>query len=189
MNNVEHTITVEELKQGSDLLFKQIYNDNRDKFINFARRYNVSHDDIIDVYQDAYVAFYNNVKSGKLEVLTSSVSTYLISIGKYLIFDKMKKNSKTINPDFDLTIVRKDEVVVDAFEIETEDLTTEQRLMKKHFATLGKQCQELLNLFYYRGFTIKDILELGKYNSENVIKSTKSRCMKSLKEKIIANPN
>ncbi|MBU2939425.1 sigma-70 family RNA polymerase sigma factor [Lacinutrix sp. C3R15] len=187
MHRVQENITVQDLKQGSDLLFKSIYEENRSKFLNFAKKYNLSQDDNIDVYQDAYIIFYNNVMQGKVTEFTSSISTYLFSIGKYLIFDKMKKNNKTINPDFDLSIVREKEALVDpALELEQQELTTEQILLKKYFVTLGKKCQELLTLFYYRGFTIKDIIEAGDYTSENVVKSAKSRCMKTLKERINA---
>ena len=188
MHRVENNITIEDLKQGSDLLFKKIYEDNRDKFLSFARKYNLPQDDNIDVYQDAYIIFYNNVMQGKVQEFTSSISTYLFSIGKFLIFDKMKKNNKTINPDFDLSIVREKEDLVDSeLELEQQELSTEQVLLKKYFATLGKKCQELLTLFYYRGFTIKDIIETGNYTTENVVKSSKSRCMKTLKERINAN--
>ena len=188
MNKVEH-ITIEDLKKGSDSLYKLVYENNREKFINFARRYNLQDEDIIDAYQDAYIAFYNNVVDGKLTILTSSVSTYIISIGKYLIFDKMKRNNKTINPDLDLSLVRNEYEIVSAFEIETENLTTEKELLKKHFIHLGEKCKNLLTLFYYRGYTIKDILELGDYNNENVVKSAKSRCLKTLKERIKASLN
>ena len=187
MHKVQEDITIEDLKQGSDLLFKRIYEENRGKFINFARRYKLPEDDNIDIYQDAYIIFYENVMSGKIKNLTSSISTYIISVGKYLIFDKMKKNNKTINPDFDLSLIKKDEEVTNELVLDEIDLTPEQELLQKYFVTLGKQCQELLTLFYYRGFTIKDILEQGNYNSENVIKSSKSRCMKTLKERINTN--
>ncbi|TYB79393.1 RNA polymerase sigma factor [Bizionia myxarmorum] len=190
MESVQENITIEDLKQGSDRLFKEIYEDNREKFLNFARKYNLSQDDTIDVYQDAYIIFYNNVMEGKIEGFTSSISTYLFSIGKYLIFDKMRKNNKTINPDFDLSLIRERDALVDAsFDLDLDDLTTEQVLLKKHFSTLGKKCQELLTLFYYRGYTIKDIIETSEYTSENVVKSAKSRCMKTLKERINSNSN
>ncbi len=190
MQSVQENITIEDLKKGSDLLFKRIYEDNRDKFLNFARKYNLPQDDTIDVYQDAYIIFYNNVMQGKVEEFTSSISTYLFSIGKYLIFDKMKKNNKTINPDFDLSLIRERDELVDAsFDLDPNDLTTEQILLKKYFGTLGSKCQELLTLFYYRGYTIKDIIETSEYTSENVVKSAKSRCMKTLKERINSNSN
>ncbi|MBW1296413.1 RNA polymerase sigma factor [Aquimarina litoralis] len=178
------TITLDDLKQGSDAVLKQVYEDNRDKFINFAKRYNISDDDILDVYQDAYIVFYDNVMNGRIQNFTSTISTYVISIGKYIILDKLKKANRTVNPDFDISLVRPKEELIDHLDIDTEELTKEQQLLYQHFNTLGKKCKELLDLFYYRGFTIGDILELKIYNSENVIKSTKSRCLKTLKERI-----
>lgn len=187
MDTVDLDITIEELQSGSEIIYKQIYENNRAKFINFARRYNLDDDDIIDVYQDAYIAFYTNVMSGKLQTLTSSISTYIIGIGKFMIFDVLKKNNKMQTVDFDISLLQKDTKIIDTIEIETEVLTSQQRLLEKYFKTLGKQCQELLTLFYYRGFTIKEILNKGDYNNENVVKSAKSRCMKTLKERIKLN--
>lgn len=178
------SITLKDLKEGKDDVLKIIYEDNRPKFLNFAKRYNLPEDDVIDIYQEAYIAFYDNVMNGKITSFTSSISTYIISIGKYIIFDTLKKNKRTIRPDFDISILRDKDELVDHLEIETEELTTEQELLYKHFSALGTKCKELLDLFYYRGFTIKDILEHTDYNTENVIKSTKSRCMKTLKERI-----
>ncbi len=180
-------ITLEELKQGSNKILRRVYEENRDKFLNWARRYHLSEEENIDIYQDAYVIFYDNVMSGKVESFTSSISTYLFGIGKYLIFDQMKKNKKKVSSEFDLTIVGEEDELVNTLEIEEDGLNAEQKLLQKYFGTLGKQCQELLNLFYYRGFTINEIMEYSEYNSENVVKAAKSRCMKTLRERIAAN--
>lgn len=186
MQESSRTNTLEELRQGSELAFKQVYEQNRDKFLNFARRYHLSDEENIDLYQDAYIIFHENVMNGKIKELTSSISTYLFSIGKYLIFDRMRKNKKTVNSDYNLEIVRNDESLVETLDFEDAELTPEQVLLRKHFATLGKQCQELLTLFYYRGYTIKEIMNAVDYNSENVVKAAKSRCMKTLRERIQA---
>jgi len=178
------SITLQDLKAGSDDVLQMVYEENRPKFLNFAKRYNLPDEDIVDAYQEAYIAFYDNVMNGKIESFTSSISTYIISIGKYIIYDTLKKNKKRLNVDFDLSILKTKDELIDELDIETETLTTEQKLLYKHFSALGKKCQQLLDLFYFRGFTIKDILEHTDYNSENVIKSAKSRCMKTLKERI-----
>jgi RNA polymerase sigma-70 factor (ECF subfamily) len=180
-------ITLEDLRKGSDKALKQVYEENRDKFLNFARRYHLSDEENIDVYQDAYIIFYDNVMSGKVESFSSSISTYLFGIGKYLIFDRMKKNKKEVSSKFDLSVVGKEDELVNGFEMEEQELTTEQILLQKHFGAIGKQCQELLTLFYYRGYTIQEIMEAENYNSENVVKAAKSRCMKTLRERIQAN--
>jgi len=184
MENVQAEITLEDLRKGSQKTLRNVYEDNRDKFLNYAKRYHLSEDENIDIYQDAYVIFYDNVMSGKIESFTSSISTYLFSIGKYLIFDQMRKNKKTVSGNFDLSLVGATDEQTNSFEMERPELTTEQALLQKHFSTLGAKCQELLSLFYYRGFTIQEIMESENYNSENVVKATKSRCMKTLRERI-----
>ncbi len=189
MQESSRTNTLDELRQGSEIALRRVYEENRDKFLNFARRYHLSDEENIDIYQDAYIIFHNNVMSGKVEELTSSVSTYLFSIGKYLIFDRMRKNKKTVGSSYNLEIVKDDASLVETLDFDEGGLTPEQELLRKHFGTLGKQCQELLTLFYYRGYSIDEIMEAGNYNSQNVVKSAKSRCMKSLKERIAANSN
>jgi RNA polymerase sigma-70 factor (ECF subfamily) len=176
-------ISIEALKKGDDTLFKKLYEDHREQFINFARRYDLERDDIIDVYQDAYIIFYNNVLSGTLTTLTSSVSTYLFSIGKHLIYNKLKKVPKTVRLTEQIHL-NYDSSNLEDISFTQDTLTTEQQLLRKHFAALGAQCKTLLSLFYYRGFTIKEIVESTAYTNENVVKSAKSRCMKTLKARI-----
>lgn len=187
MQEKQKAIALEDLKQGSDSVLKKVYEENRDKFLNFARRYHLSEEENIDIYQDAYIIFYDNIMSGKVKEFTSSISTYLFGIGKYLIFDQMKKNKNTVRSEYDLSAVGKEDELVSTLEIEERGLSPEQELLQKHFSTLGKKCQELLTLFYYRGYTINEIMKAENYNSENVVKASKSRCMKSLRELIQAN--
>ncbi|MBJ2173231.1 sigma-70 family RNA polymerase sigma factor [Aureibaculum sp. A20] len=176
--------TLEKLRKGDEAAFKRIYEENREKFLNFAKRYNLSDDENIDAYQDAYVIFYENIMSGKIENFTSSISTYLFSIGKYLIMDILKKNKKQVSSEFNLSIVKEDDNFMETIEIEEKSISKEQQLLLTYFETLGKKCQELLTLFYYRGYTINEIMKKESYNSENVVKSQKSRCMKTLRERI-----
>ncbi len=186
MDKVSENNTLESLRRGDEATFKRIYEENREKFLNFAKRYNLSEDENIDAYQDAYVIFYENVMSGKVKSFTSSISTYLFSIGKYLIMDNIKKNKKQVSSEFNLSRVEADDNLIETIEIDEPTLTKEQLLLVKYFDTLGKKCQELLTLFYYRGYTIQEIMEKENYNSENVVKSQKSRCMKTLRERIKA---
>jgi len=187
MENTQANITLEELRKGSESTLRKVYEENRDKFLNYAKKFNLTEDENVDIYQDAYVIFYDNVMSGKIERFTSSISTYLFGIGKYLIFDQIRKNKKTVGSNYNLSLVGETDEFMSSIEIEKPDLTTEQKLLQKYFGTLGKKCQELLTLFYYRGYTIAEIMQAESYNSENVVKAAKSRCMKTLKERIKEN--
>ena len=63
----------------------------KDEFVNFCRKFNISQDKILDIYQDSMIAFYENVVSGKLSEMSSTIKTYIFSIGKYSIYNMLKK--------------------------------------------------------------------------------------------------
>lgn len=169
------------LKESDKEALKMVYLDNRIPFINFARKFHLSDDDIVDVYQDAIIAMQEKAVKGEIENLTCSIRTYLFGIGKYMLFDKARKNNKKVA---DFPLEKEDynySKITDDF-LEAPDKLT--LLLAKGFASLGKKCKEILHLFYYRGFTIDEISEKLNYENKNVVKSQKSRCIKQLKEKI-----
>ncbi|HQD12600.1 MAG TPA: sigma factor, partial [Chitinophagales bacterium] len=90
MNEAEHTI--KQLREGDELTISSVYKSNREKFISYARRFDINREDIIDIYQDAIIALTENAKKGLLDGLKSEISTYLFSIGKYMIYNHLKKN-------------------------------------------------------------------------------------------------
>lgn len=171
-----------DLKSDDRLKLKAIYNRYRAEFLGFGQRYHLDKDALADIYQEAFLALRKNALSGKLNELNCSMKTYLFGIGKYMIFDihKEKKKRVTYEPNLHLA----DE---DPFEVELETtpaLTQEQQLLRTYFKELGEKCRQVLTLFYYRGLSIKEIAEQAGYNSENVVKAQKSRCLKQLREKI-----
>jgi RNA polymerase sigma factor (sigma-70 family) len=178
---IEHQLILL-LKQSDEDALKMVYIENRKPFINFARKFNVSEDDIVDVYQDAIIALHEKAIKGELDDLTCTIRTYLLGIGKYMLYEKARKNNKKVS---DFPIEKEDynyrEINYVFLDGESNQL---QRLLQKAFSTLGKKCKEVLTLFYYRGYTIEEISEKLNYENKNVAKSQKSRCIKQLKEKI-----
>ena len=134
------------LKNSDKKALEKVYLENRVSFINFARKFNVSDEDIIDVYQDAIIALQEKAVEGKLADLKCSISTFLFGIGKYMLFDKARKNNKKV-ADFKLENEAYNyKEMSDSFLDETPNEF--QILLQKGFATLGKKCKEVLTLFY-----------------------------------------
>lgn len=166
------------LKQDNAQALKKVYLEYRSPFRSFAMKYRLQRADILDIYQDAIIALRYNAMMGKLDDLDSSLKTYLFSIGKYMIYQKLKEH-------------RKRSLVREAVEAPSPELppylnlygapTEEQRRLQTAFARLGPQCRELLRLFYFRGFSLGEIADAMKYRSKDVVKSQKSRCLRSLK--------
>lgn len=162
--------------QGSKAL-EQLYRSYREDFLAFAKKYQATEEDILDVYQDAIIAFFENVSSGKIEQLSSSIKTYLFSIGKYKLIDKLKQKNKESNISH-LDQIK--EPLEDSFE-EQIVLTHRQVQLREAINELGGQCKDLLILFYYRQYSIEAIKIEMDYKNENTVKANKSRCMKSLR--------
>lgn len=85
---------IESLKKNDEKAIRDFYDENKNGFFLFAKRYNLQADDICGLYQDVIVALLENAKKGKIDDLKSSLSTYLIGIGKVMIFQKFKKESR-----------------------------------------------------------------------------------------------
>ncbi len=136
-------------------------------------------EDVSDVYQDTIIAFYENILSGKLTELTSSLKTYIFSIGKYSIYNKLKKVNKTISLDRQ----HLENLDLQAIDFQFEH-TQKSSLVKEAMIKLGERCRRILVLFYYHSYTIEALKHELEYKNENVVRSHKSRCLKNLKDLI-----
>lgn len=172
----ESSALIDALKKGDEKAIRTFYNDHKNGFILFAKRYNLGQDDLIDIYQDAIIALIENARKGKLDDLKSTVATYLFGIGKFMIFQKFKRDGKTVPlDDFE-----KVEMVYDDYSEEETNLQV--KMLQNGFQKLGKQCQKVLRLFYYEEKKLDEIQNLLGYTNKDVLKSQKSRCLKQLKK-------
>lgn len=165
----------EKIRDDDKTALDFIYKEYKAGFINYALRYQLSRDDLEDVFQDSVIAVYQNLAIKKVILKNSSIKTYLYGIGKNMIYSRFKKKVNTVAVIDNLT-------VEEAYK--EEEVSEEQKLLAKHFKNLSESCKQILKLFYYRGFTVKEIVEGTEYKDENTVKSHKSRCLKGLKEKI-----
>ncbi|PHS67487.1 MAG: RNA polymerase subunit sigma-24 [Flavobacterium sp.] len=169
---------------NNSLEIKTLYNEHRGMFIGFGKKYGLSGEDLADIYQEAFLALRKHAISGKLDTVNSSLRTYLFGIGKYLIFNELRKKEKLVSLKYEPeTNFDVDEISID----NAMSLTIEQSLLRQNFQKLGKKCKDMLTMHYYRGLTNEEIMEEAGYENENVVRSTKSRCLKTLKE-IINSP-
>jgi RNA polymerase sigma factor (sigma-70 family) len=178
MSKPNHLILLEQLKKGDEKTIHSIYVDNKNGFLLFANRYNLSSDDLLDVYQDSIVALCENAKKGTIDSLESSITTYLFSIGKYMIYKKLKSKNINISIDYDHHLPQ---VVEDEEEEQDEE---EIKILRDNFKKLGEKCQKVLRLFYYEEKKLDAIQIELEYTNKDVLKSQKSRCLKQLKDLI-----
>lgn len=174
MRDIKETVVL--LKKEDEKTIRNIYNEHRRGFLLFANRYDLDKSTILDVYQDAIIALCENAQKGHLDNLSSSLKTYLYSIGKYKIYALLKKKNSQIKFE------NIENLQIEYIEYESEEKNREIENLRNGINQLGETCREVLKLFYYQEKSLDEITEMMNYNNKDVAKSQKSRCLKQLKE-------
>ncbi len=172
---------IQSIKNGEEEGLVALYELHRLEFLGWAwQHFKMESEDAADVFQDTIITLRRNIVSGKLTQLTSSLKTYLFAIGKNTALSRLKKNKKWYtNPELLNTQEDNKLSITDAIELNERQLWVKDLLAK-----LGEPCLSILRLYYYRSYSMEAIAhELG-YKNENVVKSQKLRCIKTLKEQV-----
>ncbi len=176
----EDTPLFEAIRGGNHQLIDRLYLDHRTAFVTYAcRQLYATEEDAADCFQDAVIAFYKNVVSGRLQELTCSIRTYLFSIGKRLVYRRNQKRRREQPTDHEAGLQPADELdwsLIDRFEHEHQR-TVLQAAMNK----LGEPCREILTLYYYHHYPIGSIAEAVGLSSAGATRIKKMRCLKTLK--------
>lgn len=169
---------ISRIKQGDEKVIPEIYKKYKSEFLSFAASYRLPEEDALDIYQDAMIAFYENAMKGKIETLKSSIKTYIFAIAKYMIYARLKKKQKML-PFEELP-----EELIDWETYEDYQQDNQFLIVRKHFNKLGGKCKEVLQMIFYEEKSPEEIMVLMGYESKDVVKSQKSRCVKKLKDMI-----
>ena len=136
-----------------------------------------------DVFQEALIAFINLVKSGKFRG-EASLQTTFVSIARNIWLNEQKKR-KSLDTRGKLFENARQQEADPASQLLQREVS-EQFL--ELMARLGESCKSLLTMVYYENLSNKDILERTHYESEQVIRNKKYKCMKELTDLIKDNP-
>ncbi|MEM9928696.1 MAG: sigma-70 family RNA polymerase sigma factor [Bacteroidota bacterium] len=153
-----------------------LYEAYRQDFVHFARGYGLGNERAVDIWQDTIIAFYENATGGKITELSSSLKTYLFSIGKYALIDEHRRQRRqaSFSPHGQELV----EILPDQrFQPSEPDEALDLAISK-----LGEKCRQLLTYFYYDNFAVDAIANRMGYANENTVSAHKSRCMKKLRD-------
>jgi RNA polymerase sigma factor (sigma-70 family) len=162
-----------------------LYDEIRQPFLVWASQlYQCETDDAVEIYQKAYTILYMNVRKGKLTSLTSSVKTYLFSIGKNLFREKFRnKHNRLVNID-DISNTTNFDAEVDANVLESYENTHQKELVRKLLAEIGNPCSTLLELMFIKGYSAEAVVREMNYSDERVVRKRKSLCLKKMREMV-----
>ena len=173
----------------------QWYNKIRPLFVNTLRsRFcELDYDTIEDLYQESFLAVYENLQAEKVRENTSWKS-YIIGIGIKRAFKLLRHRTESIyeydnsEADGQLQISRAVEKILSE-RVEEESVYNNieaQGLLGEELNFTPEPCNKIIRLFYYDGMSMEDIATAVNFRNATTAKSKKSQCMKSLIERVKA---
>ncbi|WP_298237104.1 sigma-70 family RNA polymerase sigma factor [uncultured Algibacter sp.] len=128
--------------------------------------------DASDVFQEALIVLNRNLEKSDFK-LTSSFYTYLYSVSRFIWKDTQKKFSKQELHNFN-------DIEIEHFHSVLEE--KKYQLAERAFLELGERCRQLLQLFYYKAMSFKDIANMMQFKSEKIAKNQKYKCLTKAKD-------
>lgn len=170
---------IEEIKSGNSELLSRLYEDHRKEFcLWLIKQYGSQMDDALEVYQETIIALFENITSGKLQELNSSLKTYLFSIGKNKYLSMARKRGRNVGSEGHLEVIKDGADELEEVKIKDERLTLVEASLKK----LGDHCRQLLTMYYYEKLSMERIMKRLDYKNANTAKNQKYKCMQKLRK-------
>lgn len=172
---------LDKIRNNEPATMKSLYHDHREAFVVWScNRYQCSDDDALEIYQRAFSIMYFNARSGKLTELTSTLKTYLFSIGKNLFREKFRdKHNQVVHLEDHQNHIEQDidTSIMDAYQNEYQKI-----LVRKLLNEIGDPCRTLLELMFIKGYSTEAVVREMGYSDERVVRKRKSLCLKQLRK-------
>jgi RNA polymerase sigma factor (sigma-70 family) len=140
--------------------------------------------DAQDVIQEVMVSFVELVQQGKYRG-EASVKSFLYTLLRNLWITELRKKGANS---------KRHELYENGREQWDQDVSEHlvykeaQKTVLALFDQIGEGCRKILTLFYYDNLSMKEILEHTNYDSEQVLRNKKYKCLKEITDLLQKNP-
>ena len=167
--------------------------DERGRVLSYLRKkFSISDDDLDDIFQEASMALFLNVREGKLTTLSGSLGTYFMKVCINQTLKFLGKRNKSIPLFNENTIVNPNAVRNDkidelyGFCMDTEEVDRKlrmEKLVNEIIASMTDTCKNILHGYYWNDYSTTTIAEIFNFTDANSVKTQKYKCAKKFREK------
>jgi len=171
------------LRSGQTQAVEDLYTRYRADFFHWAsRRFDANRHDLEDAWQEAVIAFYTQVMSGKLTALHYEARVWLFSVGYKRLLNHRRKIKRILWQD-DIDKVLQHGTSWADFQENQFDPEKKESLYTA-LKTMSDQYREMLVQRYFMEKSIGEIQQEWELSNMNTTSATLSRCLKRLKDLI-----
>lgn len=176
MNNqkILHLLKEEQQERAFTKLYRYFYKVEKHILLNSG-----SKDEALDIFQDALILLYQKAKEGYFDEQESQerIDGFLIQSCKLLWSNELRKKKVRAGDDAGLNGLKDQDDIQHKLEQERQFELIEKALLK-----LGKKCQEILELFYYKSYSMDKIAQSVGFKTVKSAKVQKYKCMESARK-------
>src|ERR1700744_3290321 len=134
-------------------------------------------DDAKDIYQEAIIILYNKIKNGDFE-LSSKLKTYIYSVSRRLWLKRLTQLNRYGGDikDFEEFLTVDDEAE------RNNERDIQFNKMGEALNQLGEPCRAIIEDFYIKNRSMKEICEYFGYTNADNAKTQKYKCLQRLKK-------
>lgn len=186
IRNFPDSELVENLRSGQrmDESVKAIYRSHFESLCWYIMNNSGSRQDAEDIFQEVVVNFIDMVQKDKFRG-ESTIKTFLFSLNRYTWLNELKRRGRAMVRE------EKYERGQERVEMDTSHFIADREgksEVLKIVGELGETCRKILLLFYYENMSMKEILEVTDYETEQVVRNKKYKCLKQLEQMIMEKP-
>ena len=168
-------IVAESLRTNREVAFERLYEEAFPAVASLVQSLGGSQLDAEDVFQDALIVLYEKV-TGQPEAIESSVNSYLLGIVKHLWIRKFREDRRFISMNRIETEIK---IPEDFYQPEDANVR-----LADYLAMAGKKCMTLLEAFYYKGKSLKEIATAFGFSGIRSATVQKFKCLEKVRKQV-----
>ena len=165
------------IQANDEKVLKELYTANYYNTEAFIIANSGTAEEAKDIYQEAFVAAWQNVKAGRFVAQEgSSLEAYIFQVAKYKWFDYLKAAKRNHK------VPVEENIFIEETFNEEEQAYIEK--VQHHFKNMGEPCRQVLTLFYFMKQSMSKIAAVFSW-TEATAKNNKYRCLQRLRSMVI----
>lgn len=164
---------------------KFLYQEHYAVLSGYVKQNQGSAQDAEDIFQEVVLSFIELLRQGKFRG-DSSLRTFLYSLNRFAWLNELRRRNKRLAREDKFGAVQGEHEP----DISVVMAGRESRsLVSDTIGKLGEVCKKILLAYYYENLPMKEILKLVSFESEQVLRNKKYKCMKGLEQLFAENPS
>ena len=193
LNDQELIVKIKENPDFLGLVYKNCKK-NAIRFMHSMSNGSIKDYELEDIIHDAIIVLYEKIITNDF-VLTCALQTYLNSVCRFQLLNKLGNNKKTTEfednqgDDDEENPLSYRSYITDSLEVIEDNKEAKYIAIERALESIkaaGGHCYELLTLFWYHKKSMIELTEFFGYSNKETTKQQKAKCQKRL-EKIAFN--